>query len=120
METSERKKRKRAQQRIKEIKAFYIHLTVYVLVNLFIITATVWGGVHDFQSFLDRLFDFSIWVTPFFWGIGLAGHASKVFGYNLIFNKDWEERQIQKYMEEDKRESEKYKELGNGYGGGGE
>jgi hypothetical protein len=33
----------------------------------------------------------------------------KVFSRSSFFNKDWEERQIQKYMDKEKRESEKYR-----------
>jgi hypothetical protein len=36
-------------------------------------------------------------------------HGLKVFSYNPFFNKEWEERQIRKYMEREKREAEKYK-----------
>jgi hypothetical protein len=47
-------------------------------------------------------------VTLFGWGIGLAFHAAKVFGFNPLFGKNWEERQIQKFIEKDKREMDKY------------
>ncbi|WP_251795844.1 MULTISPECIES: 2TM domain-containing protein [unclassified Arenibacter] len=49
---------------------------------------------------------FTVWL---FWGIGLLFHGLKVFSYNPFFNKDWEEKHIRKYMEEEKREVEKYK-----------
>jgi hypothetical protein len=36
------------------------------------------------------------------WGAGVIGHAMEVFGYNPFLGKGWEERQIRKYMNEDK------------------
>ena len=39
----------------------------------------------------------------------LGFHAVKTFDYNPFFGKDWEAKQIQKYMEEDKKEMDKYR-----------
>ncbi len=47
--------------------------------------------------------------TAIFWGIGLGFHAAKVFSFSTFFSKNWEERQIQKYIEKDKKEAEKFK-----------
>jgi hypothetical protein len=46
----------------------------------------------------------------FAWGIGLFFHASKTFEFNPLLGKNWEERQIKKYMEEDKEEMNKFKQ----------
>lgn len=108
METNRRDKQIRARKRVKELKGFYIHLTVYVLVNLFIITTSVTGLMNGGESFNEAFFNFNTFTTAVFWGIGLAFHAAKTFAYNPFFSKDWEERQIQKYMEEDRREAEKF------------
>jgi|SRR5690606_18421922 hypothetical protein len=100
-EDIQREKYRRAKKQVEEIKGFYIHLVVYLLVNAFILV-NIYNNVDDF------------WIWPHFftllgWGIGLAFHAAKVFGYNPLFGKEWEKRMIEKYMEEDKREMEKYK-----------
>jgi len=99
----------RAQKKVKELKGFYIHLTVYILVNLFIIALTVTARMGSGESLGEALLNFGTFSTPFFWGIGLAFHAAKVFSYNPFFSKEWEERQINKYVEQDKRDSEKYR-----------
>jgi hypothetical protein len=39
------------------------------------------------------------------WGIGVAAHAFQVFG----IGKDWEERQIQKYLEKEEKDANKWK-----------
>jgi len=101
-------KRERAKKRVKELKGFFIHLMVYVFVNLMITSVIVVSLMYNGSSFWDALANAGSLSTWFFWGIGLAFHAIKVFSYNPFFNKDWEERQIQKYLEEERKESEKY------------
>lgn len=100
------KKRDRAKKRVEEIKGFYIHLSVYLVVNLLIIIA-IWVQ-SDFQG--EWHFGWPFLVTPFFWGIGLAFHALHVFGFGSVFGKKWEERMIRKFMEEDRQDAENYRE----------
>ena len=97
-------KRKRAKKRVEEIRGFYIHLMVYLVVNAFIVIVIM------IQSRMQEepLLRWPVLVTPFFWGIGLAFHALHVFGYGSWFGKKWERRMIEKFMEEDRREAEKY------------
>jgi len=64
-------------------------------VNIFLNTDNFWQWPH--------------FITLFAWGIGLAFHASKVFGFNPFLGKDWEESQIKKFMDEDKKEMDKFK-----------
>ncbi len=109
METNRKDKRVEAKNRVVALKAFFIHLSVYVLVNLFISTTSVIARTNNGESFNEAFFNLETFVTAIFWGIGLSFHAAKIFGYNPIFGKDWEERQIQKFMEEDRRKAEKYR-----------
>ncbi|MEP2057957.1 2TM domain-containing protein [Maribacter litoralis] len=99
----------RAQKKVKELKGFYIHLLVYVLVNLFLMTITITAIMSAGESFTEALFNIGTFSTPFFWGIGLAFHAAKVFGFNPFFSKDWEQRQISKYVEQEERDAEKFR-----------
>lgn len=108
METNNSDKRTRARKRVEQLKGFYIHLTVYVIVNLFIIVPSVMARMNYGEGFIEALFDFGTFATALFWGIGLAFHAAKTFGYSPFFSKDWEERQIKRYMEEDRRDAEKF------------
>ena len=98
-------KLKRAQKRVEQIRGFYVHLAVYIVVNLIIVGSFVIrngfdGEPVDFWGALS---------TTVFWGIGLAFHGLHVFGIHGIFGRQWEERQIRKFMEEDRREAEKFK-----------
>lgn len=108
MENKNRNKLNRAKKRVKELKGFYIHLTVYIAVNGFGTITKIMNNLQDGETINEAFWDFSTFASWFFWGIGLAFHAVKALGYNPFFSKDWEERQIQKYMEEDRKEVEKW------------
>lgn len=105
----ENDKRKRAKKKVAEIKGFYIHLFVFIVINLFITVKNVIGSLQDGKTFWEAFWDFGNFVVWILWGTGLLTHAIYALDYNPFFSKEWEERQIKKYMEEDKRESEKYK-----------
>ncbi len=99
----------RAKKHVDELKGFYIHLLVYTLVNIFITSVTVIARINDGESFGEAFFSFGSFSTAIFWGIGLAFHAAKVYNFSPFFSKDWEESQIQKYIEKDKSEAEKFR-----------
>lgn len=87
-----------AYKRVKRIKAFYVHVIVYVFVNVVIISSNYYGNLEE-DSFSWNLQTFS---TALFWGIGLIAHGLSVFGRNLFFGQNWEERKIQELMENNK------------------
>ena len=80
-----------AQKRVKSISGFYIHATVFVAVNLFIIAAC---AVDNINSLLTS----DPYMTGLFWGIGLAAHGMAVFGQDYILGRNWEEKEIQKIL----------------------
>jgi hypothetical protein len=86
-----------AAKRVKKIKGFYTHATVYVVINIAIILSKV--DYHDNGSWSFELRDFS---TALFWGIGLVAHAMSVFMPGMILGKNWEERKINELMEKEK------------------
>ncbi len=86
-----------AYKRVKRIKGFYTHLIVYILVNLFLIFNKY------FESNNNLVFSqWHTYSTAFFWGIGLVAHGLSVFGSEIFFGNNWEERKIKEYMEKDK------------------
>lgn len=101
MENINKEKYDRAKKRVDELKGFYIHLAIYVVVNAFILV--------NLYVRNENFWRWEHFITLIAWGIGVFFHASKTFGFNPLLNKDWEERQIQKYMDEDKEEMNKYK-----------
>ena len=95
----------RAKKRVKDIKGFYIHLVVYIAVNIFISGIIIYGLTTSGDTFSEALTNFGTYSTWLFWGIGMFFHWLGVFGFkSLGFGKDWEERKIKEMMEkEDQR-----------------
>ena len=79
---------------MKEIKGFYIHALVYVLVNLFLILSTS-IKYDSFETFFQQNQFWGIGL----WGIGLFSHGLSVFLPNFILGKNWEEKKIRELME---------------------
>jgi len=89
-----------AFKRVKRIKGFYVHALVYLFVNAFIIISNVLKSEKGSEVF----FEWETFATAFFWGIGLLAHGLSVFGRNVFFGHNWEERKIQEFMEKEKSE----------------
>ncbi|MCU4788394.1 2TM domain-containing protein [Bacillus cereus] len=81
----------RAKKRVENLKVFYIHLTVYILVNLMLFFI----NISSDSSKLWFLYPLGGW------GIGIVIHGLTTFPFG-IFGKEWEERKIKEYMEKDK------------------
>ena len=94
---------KAARKRVKDIKGFYVHLLVYLVVNIFLIVAS-----SDFTRFGNWRLEVSNFYTALFWGIGLAAHWAGVFGPGFFLGKKWEEKKIQELMEKDRKQMEKW------------
>lgn len=103
------KKMTRAKRRVHELKGFYIHFMVYIVVNTFITVSKIIGNINNGETFSQAFWDFGTFAIWLFWGIGLIFHGMKVFSFNPFFSKDWEEQQIRKYIEKDKKEADKYR-----------
>ena len=93
----------KAKKRVEKIKGFYVHLSVYIAVNIFISGIIIFGITNDGDSISEAVNNFGVYSTWLFWGIGLFFHWLGVFGSNLFFRKDWEKRQIEKYMKDDNK-----------------
>lgn len=91
-----------AYRRVKRIKGFYIHFLVYILVNVFILARKFYKhGEADFWNW-------DIFSTAIFWGIGIVAHASSVFGKDLFFGDNWEERKIRELIKKEKEQESKW------------
>lgn len=93
----ERTRYLQARRRVKEIRGFYIHLLVYLGVNIFILVA---------RLVKDKDMDWGDVNVPILWGIVILIHAGSVFIPNMIFGNDWEEKKIRELMNKYKNEME--------------
>lgn len=87
MEQDERYKR--AEQRVKELKSFYSHLVIYVVVMVILF-------IVDLQ---DRGNWWFYWPLMG-WGIAVISHAFKALGTG------WEERKVKEFMEKEEHREE--------------
>lgn len=92
-----------AKKRITELKEFYIHLSVFIIVNLFLSSAQIVDGVEENKSFIEIFSDMGMYGVWLMWGIGVCFHALNVFGSRALFGKNWEERKIKELMAQNKR-----------------
>ena len=86
----------RAKERITEVKEFYSKLLRSVILIAFLAGLNYYTNEWRYMWFLWAAFGISI---------GLIFRASKVFGINPFLGKDWEERKIQEFMNEDKEQN---------------
>ncbi|REH01128.1 2TM domain-containing protein [Flavobacterium aquicola] len=93
-----------AYKKVKRIKGFYSHLKVYIIVNIIIVISSYNRDFIGGSGF----WNWHTFSTALFWGIGLAIHGISVFGPDLFFNNDWEQKKIQKIMEKEKENKNKW------------
>lgn len=114
MKSDQSEQFKRAQKRVKSLKDFYKHLKVFIIINILLMIVKF--RAYDFfteRGIVDEgfvnWFEWNVIGTPVIWGLGLGLHAIYVFVFKSKplkeftpqFFKDWEERQIDKYMNEE-------------------
>lgn len=93
----------KALKRVKKIKGFYTHLLVYFIINCMIVIVNI-QNLDNGESY----FQLENFFTAFFWGIGLVAHGLTVFGPDLFFGPDWEEKKIKEFMDNEKNNKQKW------------
>lgn len=92
----------KAKKRVDNIKGFYIHLLVYVLVNIFVSSIIIFGLTRDEELSLGEAITHpGVFMTWLGWGIGIFFHWLGVFGFPSVVSKKWEERKIKELMDQD-------------------
>ena len=89
----------KAKNKVKAIKEFYCNLLCYCIVIPILITINL-IYMSTFHWF---------WFSMLGWGSGIVLHGIEAFGYNPLMPKNWEQRKLKQFLEE---EEEKEKHLG--------
>jgi len=85
------KKYERARKQVEELKGFYIHFTIYlIMVPVFV-----------YLNYISTSFPWALFPI-IGWGSGVSAHAMEVFNYNPFLGKGWEDRKIKEFMDEDR------------------
>ncbi len=105
--TEQKSKYERAKARVSQLKGFYNHVLVYLLINTLLLLlkdhftfVLLSKRVLGDPAFLDWI-DWNLYGTPIIWGIALGVHGYKTLRGGSLFGRKWEERQMRKYMKED-------------------
>lgn len=99
METKNRNNKYiKAKKRVEELKGFYKHFAVYVIINGFLIGRRIYLDISYGDSFLEAFTELSNYRLFFWWGVGLAIHWVSTYRYKF-FGKNWEERKIKEEMD---------------------
>lgn len=81
----------RARKKVREMRNFYINLSLFSIFIPIIITVNLYF-VPDFHWF---------WFSIMGWGTGVAFHGLSTFEIHPFMKNNWEERKIQQFMKED-------------------
>lgn len=93
-DTQQNNKYIRAVEHVKELKDFYSSLIAYCIVIPFLIFINI--------RYSPGFYWF--WFPMAGWGIGLIFQGFKAFSYHPFLGKNWEERKINEYMNDDKKQ----------------
>jgi len=80
----------RAREKVQEIRGFYMHALVFVLVM----------SVLAYINYMSTGFPWVLFPLAG-WGIGLTSHGLRVFDLIPFYGKKWEERKIREYLDKD-------------------
>lgn len=86
----------RAKEKVAEVKKFYTGLTTYLIFMVLLAGINYYTDQWHYPWFL--------WAA-FGWGIGLVFQAIKAFGLNPFFGRNWENRKIQEFMQDDENKN---------------
>jgi len=88
-------KYKRAKERVADVKDFYIHLVIYIVINIFLFIVNMVATPEILWFYFPLVF----------WGIfGILFHFLEVFVFeNKIFGKKWEEKKIKQYLDDENK-----------------
>lgn len=98
-------RRERALKRVSQLKKFYSHLSVYIIINLIIFSIKAYYLDFFNNGDIGNWLQWHIISTPLIWGIFLLVHAIKVFS---PFPRNWEKRQIQKYIDREEQDIHRF------------
>ncbi|MFK5983232.1 MAG: 2TM domain-containing protein [Flavobacteriaceae bacterium] len=91
----------RAKERVEILKKFYSNLMSYV------VFISVLAGLNYYTNQWSH--PWFLWAA-FGWGIGIIFHAIKAFNWVPFMNRDWEDRKIKEFMnDEDTKPNNQWK-----------
>jgi hypothetical protein len=90
----------RAKEKVTKLKGLYIHLVAYIVVLCLLLYNYIAIEVNEYMASFLWL-NISIMTI---WGLVILIQWWIAFKGRFLFGKRWEERRIQKYLEEDQQQ----------------
>ncbi|MEQ5791909.1 2TM domain-containing protein [Muricauda sp. NFXS6] len=109
MMTNKQTAREAAKKRVQELKGYYSHITIFVIVNVILYLLKTGMLTSLLPEAFPKESYYYDWINSniLIWTLILIVHTLIVFRDKFTFVKKWEQRQIQKYMDEDNGETHK-------------
>jgi hypothetical protein len=89
----------KAKKRVEEIKGFYGNLIAFIVVNIGLLILNLETSPNHLWFYWPLLW----------WGIGVVFHGLIVFNYMPFFSRNWEEKKIKEFMENEKSNKNTWK-----------
>jgi len=84
MDYKDQKRYDKAHKKVKELKGFYIHLMVFIVMNAFMLV-----NIYISKSYKNENFwEFESFFTLFAWGIGILIHGLSVRKIKKIMDQE--------------------------------
>lgn len=90
---------KKAKEKARAIRGFYINLMLYCIVIPCLIFINLKYSPEFYWFYFSMLG----------WGFGLLFHAGEAFDWNPFFGKRWEEKKIKELLDKENRNQHKIK-----------
>ena len=84
-------KYQKAKKRVAALRGFYVHLCVYIVVNLFLFLRNIITSPDSLWFYWPLLG----------WSIAIVLHGLSIFGPGRRFSTEWEEKKITEILEKD-------------------
>jgi hypothetical protein len=88
-----------ANKNVAKISKFYKCLMSYFIVNIFLSIIFVINDISEGNLFLETLWNYHNYKIWLYWGVGILLKAINIFGLPISFNKNWEQKKINEYLE---------------------
>lgn len=94
----------RAEEKVRKLKGFYIHLFIFFVVNLvwFLVLLAI-GQLSSYKKYGFWGMGYGQLSMALFWGIGLVSHGLFIFSNNIVISKKWEDKKINEILNKDKQ-----------------
>lgn len=89
----------RAKKRVKDVRDFYGHLILYLVVNTIFVIVDLADGNNADPTFLGM--DWA-YFPVIGWGAFVVAHGASVF-FGKRLGAQWEERKMREYLEQERR-----------------